>query len=370
MTPNFIELNGSKEMEVNVFDNYVEMGAKTKIGNFKLKSEGLVDTKKIGTYEIKYYLFNQYKVRTIKVVDNISPVITLKGDNVINLNLNQPYQELGYEVSDNYDFDLNEKVIITNNVDNTKSGKYEVKYEVLDSSNNKTEVIREIYVGEKSPLTMSTKEFNLDGYFLDTILKETEDYGNEYINETVFFGDSITFNFAYFGAIPFSNNLWAKSSIDPETAYTWPININSTVTNNTFLEILEQNKPKRVVISLGANAVSWMEIDYFINNYEKLIKKAKEVSPDTKLIVQSVFPVDSKYDVTENRNNKINKINYYLAEMCERQNIKFLNSAVVLKDENGACKKGYCYQTDGIHLEKDASMLVLDYFKTHALEKE
>ena len=56
----------------------------------------------------------------------------------------------------------------------------------------------------------------------------------------------------------------------------------------------------------------------------------------------------------------------YKSVNCERQNVKFLNSATILKNETGRLKQGYGYASDGIHLLPIGNSKVMEYFKTHA----
>ena len=60
---------------------------------------------------------------------------------------------------------------------------------------------------------------------------------------------------------------------------------------------------------------------------------------------------------------KINEYNYYIAEMCERLNLKFLFSANAMKDEKGGCKEGYC--TKDLHPSKDGNDALYEYAKKH-----
>lgn len=105
---------------------------------------------KLGTYRIRYYI--EYKKKTyeeikeINVVDTTKPEIALKGKNMVVL-IGEKYEEPGYEVIDNYDEDLKDKVEIKNEVDNTKAGTYKITYNVTDASGNKAdEKVREVTV--------------------------------------------------------------------------------------------------------------------------------------------------------------------------------------------------------------------------------
>ena len=59
------------------------------------------------------------------------------------------YYEPGYLVSDNYDTDINRKVVVTNSVNTSLEGDYKVIYKVSDSSSNETIVERIVKVIDK-----------------------------------------------------------------------------------------------------------------------------------------------------------------------------------------------------------------------------
>lgn len=152
-----IKLKGKNTYQIKLGEIYKENGCKVKSlfldlsNNVKIK--GKVNNKKIGTYKLEYkinYLFKSKKIyRTISVIDTEGPVITLIGDENIEIYVGDIYQELGFNVSDNYDKELEDAVKIDSNLDNTKAGDYQIKYSVEDSSGNKTEVVRNIKVKEK-----------------------------------------------------------------------------------------------------------------------------------------------------------------------------------------------------------------------------
>lgn len=364
-----IILNGDSKVEVILNHDYTELGAKT-IFNSKIRIEGSVDTTKVGEYKIRYYHGKKYIERTIYVKDNEAPVIILNGLGEVNTTLNGQYIELGAVATDNYDGDITSKIEIESNLDLKTEGTYKIIYSVKDSSGNISSVERIINVNKKGPLSLSMKDFKLDGYFTNTILKETNDMGSNYIDETIFYGDSITFNFFYYGQLK-QSNVWAMSSLTPESALTLKVPFYKYNDEISLIDGLKKYKPKRIIITLGANAVAVTTKDFFISSYEELIKKAKEASPETTIIVQSIFPVDNRYNSSKSLNNvKINNYNYYLAEMCERNGVYFLNTEEVLKDTEGYLIKSYCYSSDGIHLLPSGNIAVINYIRKHGVIDE
>ena len=360
-------LNGDSVITLNLNDSYEELGARTIFGQ-KLEADGNVDTSKIGEYVIAYYCGKNHIDRIVKVIDTTKPEITINGQAEINVAVNGQYIEKGATAIDNYDGDITDKIVIDNtSLDLENNGSYKIIYSVIDSSGNKEETERIVNVSDQGPLTMGLEDFNLNGYFEDTILKETEDKGQEYLDETVFYGDSITFNFAYYGQLKWES-VWAMSSLTPENAHTWDVPFYKYNGEKiSLINGLKKYQPKRVIITLGANAVAVTTKDFFIQKYEELIIKAKEASPNTILIVQSIFPIDSRYKGTSLNNAKINNYNYYLAEMCERHGAYFLNTASILKDGSGHMKKGYAYNSDGIHPLPAANREIMNYIRKHGV---
>ncbi len=163
-----IKLNNKKQIIIKYKEEYKEYGAKASFRKKDLSSyvsvKGKVDTKKIGTYKITYVIRKKgigkslYKnvIREVKVVDEEKPVITLKGDSKISLTVGDEYKEPGYLATDNYDGDITDKVIVTNNINKDKKGEYEVLYKVSDSSDNSYEIKRQVSYKEKKALPSMT----------------------------------------------------------------------------------------------------------------------------------------------------------------------------------------------------------------------
>lgn len=339
----------------------------------KVKHTNNINKEKLGKYKVTFTYKDkskEYKVKKkIEVKDIEKPVITLNKGNKLIIPINTKYTEPGYTVTDNYDKSLDKSVKITGNVDTEKEGTYKIKYSVTDKSNNTETVTRTVTVTKEIPLNQSVKDFDLNGFFNDVILKETEDGGKEYSDEFIFAGDSTALYYVINKQIT-GKRLWHKEGIDPETALTSSIYINHIDTKKTFVENFKEKQPEKVIMTLGTNSAAYMEPAYFIKNYKKLLNEIKKVSPNTRIIIQSIPPVAKSYDSKTNtiNNDKINKLNYYIAEMCQELKLPFLNSAESLKDSDGGLKDGY-YIKDGIHLSKSGNEIMMKYFETHMYKK-
>ena len=137
---------GDKTVEVDVNKKYLESGAMAKffdkkINNIKITNN--IDNTKLGVYQVNYVsqlLFIKKRLkRKVIVRDLEKPTIELKGEKNIYLNIGEAYKEAGYLAKDNVDGDITSKVVVNNNVDINKIGKYIIKYTVIDSSKNEVD---------------------------------------------------------------------------------------------------------------------------------------------------------------------------------------------------------------------------------------
>ncbi|MBO6047916.1 MAG: DUF5011 domain-containing protein [Erysipelotrichaceae bacterium] len=146
------ELLGDEVMTVEVFSKFVDPGFTATSNDKDLSSEvtyNTIDTSIAETQTITYTFMNKTLTRTVHVVDKEAPTLTILGGEVIEWELNQPFNDLKQcQTSDNYDKDV--EVLVTNNVDVTKEGTYEETFTAKDSSGNTTVASREVIVSKKN----------------------------------------------------------------------------------------------------------------------------------------------------------------------------------------------------------------------------
>jgi hypothetical protein len=140
-----IILNGSDEMTIEVFTEFVDPGADwndNKDGSGTVKRiSGSVDTDILGDYILVYShkdkAGNTGKTeRTVHVVDTAKPVISLVGGNSVDVELSASYADAGATALDNYYGDITEEIVIANPVNPNVPGSYIVTYDVTDGSGN------------------------------------------------------------------------------------------------------------------------------------------------------------------------------------------------------------------------------------------
>ncbi len=81
--------------------------------------------------------------------DNVAPEITLNGDNPMELEVGDTYEEPGASAEDDVDGDVSDDIKITGEVNTDEAGTYEVVYTVSDEAGNEATVTREVIVVEE-----------------------------------------------------------------------------------------------------------------------------------------------------------------------------------------------------------------------------
>ena len=197
------------------------------------------------------------------------------------------------------------------------------------------------------------------------LLTETADAGTEYLDSTLFLGDSNTVRLYNNGLISLQQ-FCAKEGIGTQVALNEGIvTFKNDTTHYTIAQAVAKMKPRRVVMTFGTNDTG-MEVADFISNYTALVQAIQEAYPYTDIIVNTV-PPHSNYPHMDQA--KIDDFNMALLNMCEQLGVKFLNTAEVLKGENGYGKPDY--YTDGdIHLKSAGLKAALNYLRTHAYQTE
>ena len=195
-----LQLNGPQNMVISYRDEYEEQGVivKNATGNYmsKIKIDSNIDTKKIGNYYVDYSLKIGGKTlhvrRNVKVIDDIDPVIKLKGEQIIKISINKQYIEPGYIAIDEYDGDITNKVQITGEIDAENYGEYVLTYKATDNSNNQTEVNRIIKVVDeiKPKIICEQEELKIkQGTQIDTQCKAQDNYDGDITKEMKIIGD-------------------------------------------------------------------------------------------------------------------------------------------------------------------------------------
>ena len=148
-----VQLEGEDKINLEYGESWREPGAKVILSGTLFWQEGIslegvqyqisgqveddVLGKYILNYTADYFWLNAETQRTVCIIDTVSPVITLVRDAEENRIPGAAYQEAGYAATDNYDGDITDRVVITEELGL-------IHYAVIDSSGNPAAAHREV----------------------------------------------------------------------------------------------------------------------------------------------------------------------------------------------------------------------------------
>lgn len=213
------------------------------------------------------------------------------------------------------------------------------------------------------------------------MLRATEDYGQEYIDKIIFLGESTTYGLQRYGVLSGGTDtrqVWTGAmmsggktvsagtlSLSPSIAQA-KIYYPDTGEALTVAQALRQKKPEYMIITLGLNnGVSYYNEYEFKQCYRMLLNSINDSYGNTKIILQSLFPVSQSCQINAYTPRRIDECNGWIYEIAQEYDIKFLNTAEVLKNDEGYLLPEYDNGGDGIHLNRLGLTAVIDYIKTH-----
>lgn len=205
------------------------------------------------------------------------------------------------------------------------------------------------------------------------VLGETEDAGQAYIDKMVFLGDSTTYGLKYYEVLSGGKNtqqVWtpASGTLSLFNYAAATIVFPETGEEISIVDAVTRKQPEYLVITLGVNGVSQMDEDWFKQDYTGLVESIQAASPNTKIICNSIYPVENDYEQIAYINNmNIPQANEWIKAVAEATGCKYTDSASVLKAEDGSLREDYG-NGDGIHLNADGFNAVLEYLRTHAYQ--
>jgi len=138
----------------------------------------------------------------------------------------------------------------------------------------------------------------------------------------------------------------------------------------TIPAAIRAERPPVVVLSFGVNGITSFAKNERLYQaaYGKLIDAIHEASPDTVVLLQTVYPVAlnqtafSEGAITVN--GYIRRLNEILPEISVSHDASVVDTASVLRDEQGNLRADY--QTgDGMHLTREAYLAILAYLRSH-----
>lgn len=218
----------------------------------------------------------------------------------------------------------------------------------IEEKKNK-DILSNEYIGEDMSENAYKKYNNVD----KGKLIETETVEENYFENAVFIGDSRTVAMKELGILD-AGNTFSVNGINHIDFISQTFSDNVTGITGDIFEIVAARKPDKIYVALGVNGVSFIQKDLFVEKYNELIGRLMAASPESKIIIESILPVNENTYTGSNKNltNKnIDEMNTQLLSISESRGVYFLDISDALKNEENSLAIQYdC--GDGLHFTK------------------
>ena len=219
------------------------------------------------------------------------------------------------------------------------------------------------------------------GYPKDYTLSKAP-WDDLYIKSLSFFGDSTTYHLKARGGIAADKVIHGKA-YTVSLAYLSDLRIRTaSETDDDYKKVSDYfltHHPERLVVTVGlGGGVTFVQNgklskEDFMSLYKKLIRYIREASPETTVMLQSIFPVlETNYIGASN--DMIVEINSWIREYADENGLYYFDTHSVLTDENGALKSEYAVKkdgsgnVDGYHITVEGYTAILNYLIAYKYE--
>lgn len=205
------------------------------------------------------------------------------------------------------------------------------------------------------------------------LLGLTADAGMSYIDDMIFVGESTTAHFRRSGALSggtLTRQVWSNElntmMLDLNILQK-PIIYPQVGKEMTIPAAVALEKPKYIVLSFGVNGLSGFgkNENLYKTAYGKLITAIHEASPQTVVILQTIYPLAACADGAAEKNAIIRRLNELLPDIATTYDAYVVDTASALVGSDGYLPDAL-HNGDGMHLKNEAYVLLVNYLRTHA----
>lgn len=173
--------------------------------------------------------------------------------------------------------------------------------------------------------------------------------------DIVFLGNSIT-----------ARNHWVEALQLPNAK-------NRGISGDTTFGILErldeitEGRPNKLFLLIGINDISRnFPDDSILENYQEIIERIKKESPQTKIYVQTILPVNATFDKYKNHYHKdehIARVNKGIKDIAENEKVTLIELHDKFLDKND--RLNVKYTEEGLHLNSEGYELWAELLKPY-----
>jgi len=134
------------------------------------------------------------------------------------------------------------------------------------------------------------------------------------------------------------------------------------------LDEVTESFPSKAFLLIGANCLAAdIPVAQIVRDYRKILERIRHDSPQTKLYLIGVLPVNQHFaNGPVQDNGTVRDLNNRLMQLAgEIGNVEYIDASVVLSDEHGDLRKEY--STDGLHLSLDGYLNLGEFLEPYVV---
>lgn len=207
----------------------------------------------------------------------------------------------------------------------------------------------------------------------ETLVAETKMVDDDYFDDAIFIGDSVSVGLRVYGVVPAKNVLAAQNVGITSFTRDYAVYTTTGSQKKTVFDAIPEAVPDpgKIYILIGANSMPGLSNKAHIQYYGEFLDRLMAAYPETIIYVESLTPLapTSSYIRSSFNSTKINEFNDMLYELAKEKGIYFLNVEDALKDKNGNLLSDYD-AGDGLHLKSNGHKAMYRYYRKHAVQPD
>ena len=232
----------------------------------------------------------------------------------------------------------------------------------------------ELPKGRIEPLRESTREEYLNhisaDIYGDVGVRRAAEYeftqvDESYFDDALFIGDSRTIGMQQSQLLP-ASCYYAKTGIGIGDILSERI-VNEGGYMTSVADALSRHSFGKVYIMIGINDISRGDVDWFLEQYQKILDTVARTQPNAIVYIQANIPMSyGKQDLNGTLNNRNLALrNEASSTLADSKTVFYLDISQVYADAYGNLAS--LYTRDGLHVKPDHYALWVDYLLHHAI---
>ncbi len=224
----------------------------------------------------------------------------------------------------------------------------------IEKTDNKTDI-------KKSDTENKKKDQQSPNHSRRTFQTVTEDY----FSDALFIGDSRTVGMFQSHLLP-QAAYYAKTGIGIGDILTDRI-VNEGGVMISVTDALQRHSFGKVYIMIGINDIARGDVEWFTEQYKKILATVRQTQPDAVIYIQGNIPMSYRTQDLDGalNNQNLSKRDKASQALADSEHIFYLDISSIYADANGHLASAYT--RDGLHVCTDDYPLWVDYLLQHAI---